>query len=558
MAELLAPASFSETELAREMGAVADGRGQLAAYDAVLIAQLAARRPAQTDLTEDEPGHAVEGWSPARVPGVSEFVVDELALMRGISLAAATGLVERSLALVHELPATWGALADGLVDEPRANAIVRALAGQSQAAGGPVDAAVVAEVEMQALEWAVAGETPVRLRERTAAALIALDAAAADRRRKKAERAADVRTRPVGDGMSELIADLPTPVAAACRETVDTYARMAKDDGDERPIGQLRALVLSDLILRPWDTSRPSVTAHLQVIAPLPALGGRDASEAAPARAPMRGDERRTPSAWMPSDEDAASVDGSPITHQQLRELLEQLDGLCPGGLQAPVDGSLDIALVDPDTGALRATVSRRELQRLVRRGCQEHLPGPPRVPSRSRGRDGCAGSGPSAPGRPLRRASDHPPPGACDCPVLERPPRVDRYTSTPAQRRFVQARDRTCRHPGCRRPAARTDLDHVHAHADGGVTDCSNLCCLCRRHHRLKTHAPGWRFTMTADGTLSVTTPSGVTRTTHPPGLRLTGVRGRVGGGAAAELLLTGGSWSPDRGAGPDDPPPF
>ena len=103
---------------------------------------------------------------------------------------------------------------------------------------------------------------------------------------------------------------------------------------------------------------------------------------------------------------------------------------------------------------------------------------------------------------------------------MLDRPPPVDRYAPTPAQRRFLRARDRTCRHPGCRNDAGWADLDHVVPHGDGGATDCENLCCLCRRHHRLKTHAPGWRFVMTADGVLTVTTPSGVTRTTRPPGL--------------------------------------
>ncbi|MFQ1002911.1 HNH endonuclease signature motif containing protein [Modestobacter sp. SSW1-42] len=517
------------------MRAVADGRAQLAAYEAVLVAELAARRPAQTDLVDDQSGQGVEGWGPARVPvGVSEFLVDELAFLKGISLGAATGLAERSLALVRELSRTWAALADGEVDELRVNAIVRALAGQSQAAGGPVEPAIVAEVEAQALGWAQAGETPVRLRERTAAALIALDSAAADRRRRKAERAADVRVRPVGDGMSELIADLPTPVAAACRETVDTYARMAKEDGDERSIGQLRAMVLSDLVLRPWDTSRAPVTAHLQLIAPLPAMGGR----------PTAHDDTPPRAAAVPTDEDAASVDGAPITHQQLRDLLEQLDALCPGGLQAPTGGSLDISLVDPVTGALQATVSPPELQRLVRRGCARHPAGQhSRVASSHRADTG--------------RVPDESPPRGCSCPVLDRPPPVDRYTPTPAQRRFLHARDRTCRHPGCRRPAARTDLDHVQAHADGGATDCANLCCLCRRHHRLKTHAQGWRFTMTADGTLAVTTPSGATRTTRPPGLRTTGARSPVPGGGGA-LVRTGDPWSLGRRAGRDDPPPF
>jgi hypothetical protein len=41
---------------------------------------------------------------------------------------------------------------------------------------------------------------------------------------------------------------------------------------------------------------------------------------------------------------------------------------------------------------------------------------------------------------------------------------------------------------PGCRRRAGRCDLDHVIAHGDGGPTACWNLCCLCRRHHRIMT----------------------------------------------------------------------
>jgi hypothetical protein len=94
------------------------------------------------------------------------------------------------------------------------------------------------------------------VQEKTAAALIAADQAAADRRRKRAERQADVTVRSAPDGMAELVADLPAPVAAACREAVDCYARLAKDTGDGRPIGQLRAVALADLILRPWDASR--------------------------------------------------------------------------------------------------------------------------------------------------------------------------------------------------------------------------------------------------------------------------------------------------------------
>jgi hypothetical protein len=78
-------------------------------------------------------------------------------------------------------------------------------------------------------------------------------------------------------------------------------------------------------------------------------------------------------------------------------------------------------------------------------------------------------------------------------------------------------------------------------------------LCCLCRRHHRLKTHARGWTHAMTADGVLSVTTPSGVTRTSRPPGtqppsLHLT----------SARVLAQPPTQPPPAPDPDDDPPPF
>ena len=103
----------------------------------------------------------------------------------------------------------------------------------------------------------------------------------------------------------------------------------------------------------------------------------------------------------------------------------------------------------------------------------------------------------------------------------LDPPAATYTYEPTDAQRAFVTTRDRTCRHPNCGQRAGWADHDHVVPHARGGETDCANLCCLCRSHHRLKTFARGWAFETLPDGTLSVTTPSGVTRVTRPPGLR-------------------------------------
>ena len=108
---------------------------------------------------------------------------------------------------------------------------------------------------------------------------------------------------------------------------------------------------------------------------------------------------------------------------------------------------------------------------------------------------------------------------GADDGPGLRSPAPTSAYRSTAEQRRFLEVCDRHCRMPGCRRRPGRLDIDHAVAHADGGPTDCWNLCCLCRRHHRIKTFARGWHFELLADGRLIVRTPSGVSRITRPPG---------------------------------------
>jgi hypothetical protein len=130
-------------------------------------------------------------------------------------------------------------------------------------------------------------------------------------------------------------------------------------------------------------------------------------------------------------------------------------------------------------------------------------------------------------------------------------PPPTANYEPTDKQRMFITTRDRSCRFPNCGQRVGWADLDHVISHACGGATDCANLCCLCRSHHRLKTFAPGWHFAMAPDGVLTVTTPSGVTRTTRPPGMRL-----RLPGPGATTPAEAGPPASPITPPVPDGPP--
>ncbi|OBI45579.1 hypothetical protein A5707_01775, partial [Mycobacterium kyorinense] len=89
-------------------------------------------------------------------------------------------------------------------------------------------------------------------------------------------------------------------------------------------------------------------------------------------------------------------------------------------------------------------------------------------------------------------------------------------YTPSRALADFVRCRDLTCRFPGCDRPAVACDLDHTIPYGDGGQTHASNLKCLCRRHHLLKTFW-GWRDKQLPDGTVIWTSPAGQTYVTTP-----------------------------------------
>jgi hypothetical protein len=70
----------------------------------------------------------------------------------------------------------------------------------------------------------------------------------------------------------------------------------------------------------------------------------------------------------------------------------------------------------------------------------------------------------------------------------------------SPALRRYVEARDRTCSFPGCLRPAQQCDIDHARPHGDGGATAAGNLDPACKHHHRLR-HEGGWTLTQPQPG---------------------------------------------------------
>jgi hypothetical protein len=102
---------------------------------------------------------------------------------------------------------------------------------------------------------------------------------------------------------------------------------------------------------------------------------------------------------------------------------------------------------------------------------------------------------------RQLRRPKDEPEP---------------QYRPSTALDEFVRMRDMTCRFPNCDVPAEYCDIDHTIAWPFG-PTHPSNLACVCRKHHLLKTFWAGWSDRQHPDATIEWTSPTGRIYTTRP-----------------------------------------
>ncbi len=165
----------------------------------------------------------------------------------------------------------------------------------------------------------------------------------------------------------------------------------------------------------------------------------------------------------------------------------------------------------------------------------------------------------------------------------LDRHHHVEAYEIPDRLRDQAILRDHTCVFPWCTRPARTADIDHVvpwDTGPGGGATATDNLAPLCRRHHRLKTHAT-WRYTVltpaptcgpaptatssSATPAAPATSPASPTRLTHarpdptrriaPPGPARTAPRERATG-TPRSTQPTHGPWSrrraPERPARP------
>ena len=383
---------------------------------------------------------------------------EELAPLLNISGRAAHRLLGQSLNLVLDLPKTLHCLGRGMISVRQARIIA------DEAPFVPVE--VLSRFEDQVLARG-AHLTPPRLtaicqrvRERLhPESIVTRKAAAAEDRH--------VEMTPAQDGMAWFSAYLPAEQACGIEHRLTCTARALQNPSEPRTLTQLKADVFSELLTHHCPPTE-STTHNGDPDDPAGTSGSAGAG-ASVGRGGGGGDGRSDSNSSGGTGGgrlvDLAAVKGvQPVVFVTV-PVLTLLGGDDPAELEG-------YGPVDPDTA--------RELA--------AHAPG-------------------------FIRILTHPETGT----VLS--VGRDRYRVPQDLRNTILVRDKTCRHPGCNRPAPACDIDHTIPWHQGGTTSYDNLAALCRTHHKLKTDGY-WHYEQPEPGTITATSLTGKNYTTlpHPP----------------------------------------
>ncbi|PYG01801.1 protein of unknown function [Georgenia satyanarayanai] len=469
----------------------------------------------------------------------------ELAMRLKISKVAGTRMAATGRALGGLLEATGEALERGLIDYPRAQAIVTRLDGL------PPEVALAAQWEV--IDTAP-GRTLRQLTDDLEKAVISVDPDEADARHRAARQKRTVyHPRALPDGMASMTALLPAADAIALDITLDSAARAAKHAGDGRTMDQLRADSLSLMAHGALISGFIGVPAEAQVAPSLDPTAGQSADgeatdgaasavgayegPALPTGAPTAGaDAEPTPPTGDPgparegaavpvdepasgSEERALPTSGTeaepPVQAPPAKKRARPAKGTqVPYGAAPPVPGQ---RLPQRRMPAVRlGTVGGLPVEVRLDVPLAVGLPDLNVPPRNALERDPepvavLEGYGPIAPevaralaaGGQWRRIVSDPVTGQ----VLD--VGRTRYAPPAAMADLVRERDKTCIEPGCSTPAHKCQLDHIHEWQDGGETSVWNLGPQCDRTHAVKSQG-GFTVARASDGTYAWTTMTG------------------------------------------------
>jgi hypothetical protein len=504
--------------------------GAVDAVEARLADREAARHAAHADGLRD----ALELNLLYEQAGLGLGVPAQLALVWRCSETRATTLLRAALVLV-ELPGAFELLDAAVMTVEQSGAVARGLEPLEPAVRDAVWPRVAARLAADAEQGVQ--RPPARLTELIRTWAVQVDPAAAEKRRKQAQRQADVLFDRRDDGLVDvLLRGVTAPDAEACLSRITAGAAPFGVD-DDRTAGQRRVEAAVDLLL--GRTGRPpgscpggcSGRGDDGQDAGGPDDGGCEgASCGCPLGSPVpcgAGVTVLVPlaTALGVGDVPAELAGYGPLEPDLLAALLAAGPELRAAWVDSDgVPVSLGHAVERPDRGDLAGV--REALRRLVAAS-----PGPqqPRHPD-DHGPAEAAGDGPPEDGPPDDEPPDgEPPPGprsGRSSPSSlhggRRPRLLTRahpvgtpgpYRPPARLQRFLAVRAPRCEWPGCGARAARCDLDHDVPWPEGPTCAC-NLGPLCRRHHRVKQL--GWHKQRTQHG-VHWTSPTG--RHTLSPG---------------------------------------
>ena len=232
------------------------------------VAELARRRGVSSGAG---PYRTLDKQDPA------DFAPDELALALTLTQCSANYWMGLAVSLSGRLPRTLAALATGTIDLARAKVIDEYTTVLDDDVARKVEDKVLARAGQQ-----TTGQLCASLRR----AVISVDPAAAERRRKQAERHARVELVGEPDGTASLLGRfLPAAQASAAWTRINAIAAALRDGGAPGGIDLLRAQVLIRLILGVPPSGPPPAGPGS------PGPGDRPASDPAP-EAHSSGDPR--------------------------------------------------------------------------------------------------------------------------------------------------------------------------------------------------------------------------------------------------------------------------
>ncbi|HEX9226867.1 MAG TPA: DUF222 domain-containing protein [Arthrobacter sp.] len=392
-------------------------------------------------------------------------VAAQIALARRESPAKGGRLLGLAKALVTEMPHTLAALGAGQLNEWRATLIVKETAALSAEDRAAVDDELAADTGT----FDGAGDRAITAAARAAA--YRRDPRSVTQRAAHAGAERHVSLRPAPDTMCYLTALLPVSAGVAIHAALTRHADTLRSAGDPRTRGQLKA---DTLVERTTGTPGGITGIEIQLVMTDRTLYQGDSE---PARLPGYG---TVPAGWA-------------------RKLLTG-----EGKAAATGHGPRDTAGTVGDGAASRGN------------GPVSHEDGTGPVTTDAGSEPGSATVDGTAPYEDLRiwLRRLYTAPGTRDLVAMDSRARI----FPPGLRRFITARDDTCRTPYCDAPIRH--LDHILPWHNYGPTTATNGAGLCEACNHTK-EIPGWTAQPRPGPrhTITITTPTGHSyQSTAPP----------------------------------------